>query len=149
MLRMGCAEQLNTSLCNTNFLTGGHTSTTQYRWNHARRSFFQKLFTFTPKTFFHRNEIQICREHGAKKSNHAILNQFVPCKNRKDGFPIEGWISDQQCATSPAHQTTVVPEIPFPGLQTVGCSLRRAISFILFVCPRAKIFSAGAPYFNA
>jgi hypothetical protein len=32
---------------------------------------------------------------------------------------------------------------------TVGCSLKRAISFILFVCPRAKIFSAGAPYFNA
>jgi len=30
--------------------------------------------------------------------------------------------------------------------QTVGCSLKRAISFILFVCPRAKIFSAGAPY---
>jgi hypothetical protein len=47
--------------------------------------FFQKLFTFTAKTFFHRNEIQICREHGAKNIlcglAHAILIRFC-CMQR-------------------------------------------------------------------
>jgi hypothetical protein len=138
MLRMGCAEQLNTSLCNTIFLTGGHTSTTLHRLKPARISFFQKPFTFARKSFLRENFFLFCSVLGANNFS-ARNSNLIFCSAGSTKMTVR--MFDRQFRVTPMRAREEKLHLsPPPAPKQVGVAQKGQFPLYFSFAPEQKYF---------